>query len=105
MLRDGVYEPVIDGRIETEYDAAWIPRGLTAWVTTERQTYVVKGRVLTTVPLRHRRVRAAGSGSYTRITESLTAYSCEGRTVLGMTEYCDVMEDGVPISERRALAA
>ncbi|MDA7418973.1 hypothetical protein PGB34_21600 [Xenophilus arseniciresistens] len=105
VLRDGVYESVIDGRIETDYDEAWIPRSLTAWVTTQRQTYVLKGRVLTTVPLRHRKVGASDFSSYTRITESLSEYSCEGHTVLGMTEYCDVMNDGVPISERAAAPA
>ncbi|MBO9650392.1 MAG: hypothetical protein J7605_17965 [Variovorax sp.] len=102
VLRDGVYEPVIDGRIETEYDEAWIPKGLTAWVTTERKTYVMKGRILTTVPLRHRKVGASDFKTYTRITESMTQYTCEGHTVLGMTEYCDLMNDGVPISERQA---
>ena len=105
VLRDGQYEPVIDGRIQTEYDAAWIPRGLTAHVTTARQTYVLKGRIVTTVPLRHKRAGASDLRTYTRITESLTEFSCEGRTVLGMTEYCDVMNDGVPISEQQPVAA
>jgi hypothetical protein len=105
VLRDGRYEPVIDGRIQTEYDAAWIPRSLTAHVTTARQTYVLTGRIVTTVPLRHKRAGASDLRTYTRITESLTEFSCEGRTVLGMTEYCDVMNDGVPISEQQPLAA
>lgn len=105
VLRDGVYEPVIDGRIETRYDAAWYPQGLTAWATTARETYVVEGRVLATVPLRHRKAGAAAGTAYTRITESLTEYRCQGRTVLGMSEYCDVMEDGRPVSERAPAAA
>jgi len=105
VLRDGAYEPVIDGRIETEYDEAWIPRSLTARVRTARQTHVLTGRIVTTVPLRHKRVGAPDLRTYTRITESLTEFSCEGRTVLGMTEYCDVMNDGVPISERPSQAA
>ena len=63
---------------------------------------VMKGRILTTVPLRHRKVGARDFKTYTRITESMTDFSCEGHTVLGMTEYCDVMNDGVPISEQRA---
>ena len=100
VLRNGAYEAVIDGRIETQYDAAWIPQGLTAWVTTAQGTYVMKGRVRTTVPLRHRKVGATDWRTYTRITEGLTEYTCEGQTALGMAEYCDVMEDGVPISER-----
>jgi len=98
VLHNGVYEPVLDGRIDTEYDDAWYPRRLTAWVTTALQTYVLQGRVLATVPLRHKRAGATDWRSYTRITESMSEYSCEGRTALGMTEYCDVMNDGVPIS-------
>jgi hypothetical protein len=105
VLVDGAYEPVIDGRIETRYDDAWIPQGLTAWVTTARKTYVLEGRVLTTVPLRHRKAGTQDMSTYTRITESLTEYTCEGRTVLGMTEYCDLMNDGVPVSERPRAAA
>jgi hypothetical protein len=101
VLRDGVYEPVIDGRIETDYDAAWYPRGVTAWVTTARHTYEVRGRILATVPLRHKRAGATDWSTYTRITESMSEYTCEGRTTLGMTEYCDVMNDGVPISVRK----
>jgi hypothetical protein len=100
VLVDGRYEPVVDGRIETTYGEGWIPRGLTAWVSTARETYVLEGRVLATVPLRHRKAGATDLRTYTRITESLTEYRCEGRTVLGMSEYCDVMEDGVPASER-----
>jgi hypothetical protein len=99
VLRDGAYEAVIDGRIETHYDQAWYPRELTAWITTKRNTYELQARVLATVPLRHRRAGAAG-GRYTRITESMSEYTCQGRVALGMTEYCDVMVGGIPISER-----
>ena len=104
VLRNGVYEPVIDGRIETDYDADWYPRSLTAWVTTARQTYVLHGRVRATVPLRHKRAGAAAN-SYTRITESMSEYRCEGRRALGVTEYCDRMDDGVPISVRGQVRA
>jgi hypothetical protein len=97
VLRNGVYEPVTGGHIETVYDEDYYPRELTAWVTTTQGTYEVKGRVLCTVPLRHRKVGGDGR-SYTRITESMSEYTCQGRTVLGMTEYCDVMTDGLPLS-------
>jgi hypothetical protein len=100
VLRDGAYEPVLDGRIETDYDDSWYPRGLRAWVSTARQTYTLQASVLATVPLRHRSPGTADWSRYTRITESMSEYRCEGRTALGMTEYCDVMEDGVPISVR-----
>ena len=35
---------------------------------------------------------------FTRITEAMTEYQCDGRTVLGMSEFCDVVTDGIPIS-------
>lgn len=98
VLRNGVYEPVIDGRIETDYDAQYIPRGLTATVITAAGRYTLSGRVLATVPLRHKRVGATDWRTYTRITESMTEYRCGGLHALGMTEYCDVMNDGVPVS-------
>ncbi|MDO8704391.1 MAG: hypothetical protein Q7J84_05520 [Sulfuricaulis sp.] len=104
VLRNGVYEPVIDGRIETDYDEAYYPRGLTAWITTEQGTYIVKGKILTTVPLRHKRAGSSDWSTYTRITESMTEYTCEGRTALGMTEYCDVMTNGVPLSLQESAA-
>jgi hypothetical protein len=102
VLRNGVYEPVLNGKIETDYDEAWYPRGLTVAVTTAQGVYVLKGKILSTVPLRHKRVGATDWSTYTRITESMTEYTCDGRTVLGMAEYCDVMNNGVPISEAGA---
>lgn len=97
VLTGGEFEPVVDGRIESQWGPHHYVRSLTAWVRTERREYTVEGEVLTLVPLRHR--RAGGDGtSYTRITEALTRFTCEGRTALGMAEYLDVMENGVPIS-------
>ena len=102
VLKGGVYEPVIDGSIETVYDEAWIPQRLTARVRTAVREYAITGTVRATVPLRH---RGADASSYTRITEGMSLYECDGRRVLGMTEYCDRIEHGVPISvalERQA---
>ena len=100
VLWDGVHEPVIDGSIQTDYEDGWYPRSLTARVTTKRRTYELTARMLATIPLRHRRATGGGD-SYTRITESMSEYTCEDRTVLGMTEYCDLMVGGLPISERQ----
>ena len=97
VLRNGRYEPVINGHIETVYDDKYYPVSLTAHVQTAERSYTVVGKVGALVPLRHK--SASGDpDSYTRITEGITTYSCEGRTVLGMSEYCDVMVKGTPIS-------
>lgn len=97
VLRDGIYEEVVDGHIVTDYDAQWMPRGLTAEVVTRQGRYTLTGRVLATVPLRHKRV-GGDAAHYTRITESMCEYQCNGMRALGMAEYCDVVQDGVPIS-------
>jgi hypothetical protein len=99
VLRNGRHEPVIDGRIVTVYDERYFPRSFTAHVRTAERSYTLQGKVGALVPLRHKRAGGAGEeSSYTRITEGITEYSCEGRRVLGMSEYCDVMVDGTPIS-------
>jgi hypothetical protein len=98
VLRDGLYEPVIDGRIETVYDELYYPKSLEAWVKTDKREYRLTGRVGALVPLRHRRKGSDDPAAYTRITEGLTEYQCEGRTALGLSEYLDEMVGGVPIS-------
>ncbi len=100
VLRNGVYEPVIDGRIEADYDEDWYPRSFSAWIQTGQRRYELQGRVLATVPLRHKRQAGTEMDTYTRITESMSEYRCDGQEALGMTEFCDVMEGGVPISVR-----
>jgi hypothetical protein len=37
-----------------------------------------------------------------RIVKAMSRFICEGRTVLGMTEFLDLMEDGCPVSLARA---
>jgi len=98
VLRNGLYEPVLEGRIDTEYDENWYPIQLNAWMKTEQREYMLRGRVLTTVPLRHRAKHTNDNDSYTRITESLTEYECDGNTALGMTEFCDLMLNHMPVS-------
>ena len=104
VLRNGAYEAVLDGHIGTDYGPGHIPRGLNVWVRTAQGRYDFTARVLATVPLRHKRAGAA-AGSYTRITESMSEYRCGELRALGMTEYCDVMQDGVPISVALEAAA
>jgi hypothetical protein len=97
VLRDGRYEPVIDGHVETVYDAHYYPTSFIAQVRTAERAYTLEGKVGALVPLRHK--SASGDPeAYTRITEGITEYSCEGRTALGMSEYCDLMVKGTPIS-------
>lgn len=99
VLRNGAYEPVLDGRIETVWNDGGLPESLTAWVRTAEDEYTLEGEVVSLVPLRHRRADNPDDlSSYTRITEAMTRYTCQGRTALGMSEYLDLVEDGVPVS-------
>ncbi len=98
VLRGGVYEAVIDGPIRMDHGPDYIPCALTATVTTAAREYTLTGRVLATVPLRHKRQVSTDWRTYTRITESMTEYRCGQLRALGMTETCDLMNDGVPIS-------
>jgi hypothetical protein len=106
VLRNGRYEPVTHGHIVTVYDERYYPRSFIAHVRTAERSYTLQGKVGALVPLRHRRAGTEGAGgngrevngAYTRITEGITEYSCEGRRALGMSEYCDLMVDGTPIS-------
>ncbi len=104
VLRNGVYEPVIDGHIDTDYGPGYIPRGLTATVGHRgRQLHAHRARAGHRAAAPQAR-GSAGAGSYTRITEGMTEFRCNGLRALGMTEYCDVMNDGVPISVALAKA-
>lgn len=99
VLRDGVLEPVVDGRIDTRWGDDSYPISLTAHVRTTERDYTIRGEVLSLVPLRHRSARNPEDlSSYTRITEAMTRFTCEGRTTLGMSEYLDLVKDGVPVS-------
>lgn len=98
VLRQGVFEPVIEGRIEPTYDAQYLPTGLKVWIRTQIGEYHLTGRVLTTVPLRHKARAGADPATYTRITESMTSYQWADQQALGMTEFCDVMVGGIPRS-------
>jgi hypothetical protein len=98
VLRQGRYEPVVAGHIDTVYDAGHLPRELRATLQTAEGRYILQGRVLRTLPLRHRRAGAQEGEPYTRITENLVEFRCGELRALGMAEYCDRMEQGVPVS-------
>lgn len=100
VLRNGVYEPVRKIHLQTDWDAQHFHRAFTARFETDQRSYELKARVRTLIPLRHKPLPGADPDSYTRITEALTEYTCEGRTVLGMSEFCDVVTRGIPISRQ-----
>lgn len=98
MLDDGTYEPILGARIETEWNDADVShRTLRAIVRTARGEHVISGRVLSLIPLRHRRSAPGGDPQTTRISEGLTEWRWDGHTGYGLSEYLDQMVDGRPV--------
>lgn len=104
VLRNGAYEKVRKIDLHTDWDENHYHRAFSARFETDSRSYELQARVRTLLPLRHKPVAGGDPNSYTRITEALTEYRCEGRTALGMSEFCDVMSDGLPISLREEKA-
>jgi hypothetical protein len=65
-------------------------------IRTARRRIIVEGKVLSLAPLRNRR-EIDGRIVVSRISESFTELTCEGRRGLGVTEFIEVVENGVPV--------
>lgn len=74
---------------------------LAALVSTASKNYEVKGRILTTLTLRQKRSNASDNRNYARMIEKMTDFTCDGSNALGITESCDVMKYGLPISQQK----
>lgn len=100
VFQGGLLQPVSELRMHTEWDSEFMHRGFTASFNASGRSYTLEGLVRSLIPLRHKPAAGAQPGSFTRITEAMTEYRCDGRTTLGMSEFCDVVTGGVPISHR-----
>lgn len=103
ILRNGAFEPVESMRLQTQWDEDYYHRAFTVQLRTAQRAYVLEGQVVSVVPLRHKPLPGADPNTLTRIVEALTEYRCDGRTVLGMSEFCDLVTDGIPITHRLKL--
>jgi len=103
VLRDGVYHDIEAARIEPVWDSNHYQTELSVWLRTEDgEEYELDGKVLSLIPLRHRRTDKDGNVWLTRITEGFTEYRCNGRTGYGISEFLDqIDEDGVPQGFRK----
>jgi hypothetical protein len=97
VLRDGEYVMIDDARIESEWDSHWYQTRLRAWAKTAEREYEIQGRVMSMIPLRHRRRAEDGRELMTRITEGMTEFCCDGKTGYGLSEYLDQIVDGKPV--------
>ena len=98
-LADGVYEPLVDIQIDTEWrtDDTYHDR-IHAVARTKDAEHVIDGTVLSLIPLRNRRTTPDGEQLVTRISEGMTEWrSDDGRVGYGLSEYLDQMIDGQPV--------
>ena len=98
-LADGVYEPLIDVQIDTEWrtDDTYHDR-IHAVARTKDAEHVIDGTVLSLIPLRNRRTTPDGDQLVTRISEGMTEWRDDaGRVGYGLSEYLDQMVDGQPV--------
>ncbi len=93
VLRNGVRELVTGVEVVSEYGPApYYPTAMTLRMQTESGAEVTAtGTVFHNVPLRHRR-----GDSIARLTEVLARFDFEGLVGYGISEYHDLMVDGVP---------
>ena len=95
FMREGLYEPIRDLDIVTDWSEDRDQRHITCLVRTDRGAEVIQGRVRTLAPLRNHRM-VDGRELRTRIAEGFTEWHWNGRTGLGMSEYLDLIEGGKP---------
>tara|TARA_B110000438_G_scaffold294600_1_gene336259 strand:- start:1315 stop:2241 length:927 start_codon:yes stop_codon:yes gene_type:complete len=96
VLHDDSYHLINEVEIDSEWDTDWHQKSLIARVSTNTDSYEIKGEVKSLIPLRNQRVAPDGNQLLTRITEGLTKYTCNGHIGWGMSEYLDQIVDGVP---------
>ncbi len=88
-----------DFRIGSEWDGDdAYHRTIDAELVAGDRHWKARGRVMTLIPLRNRRLDPDGNRLVTRISEGLTEWTLDdGRTGYGLSEYLDQIVDGRPV--------
>ena len=92
----GAYEDIEDGDVMIDWTGDKDPATFKLGLRTAKRRIIVDGKVLSLAPLRNRR-EIDGTIVTSRISESFTEFSSGGRKGLGVTEFIEVLEDGVPV--------
>lgn len=95
------YHKITDCRIESDWNDRGEQTAMRCWAKTDAAEYDITGEVLSMIPLRNRRKTPDGDQLFTRITEAMTKYECDGQVGIGMSEYLDQVVDDWPIGAPR----
>jgi hypothetical protein len=95
LMVDGQYEEITDLDIFNEWSQDSDPISFQLSIRTAKRKARMEGRILNCAPLRNRRTEQ-GVTMQSRIAECFTELDWDGRVGYGMTEYVEVMRDGVP---------
>ena len=97
LFANGEARNLEGGEIRSEWDEHGYVKSLHFRTRADGVDYEIHGDVLSLIPLRNRREKPDGGMLLTRITEGMTAYTCNGEPALGMSEYLDQIVDGRPV--------
>ncbi len=91
------YHKITDCSIDSDWDDKGEQTAMRCWAKTDEAEYEITGEVLSMIPLRNRRSTPDGEQLFTRITEAMTRFECDGQTGIGMSEFLDQVVDDWPI--------
>jgi hypothetical protein len=97
----GCLHPIERIELDTVWDDQCYPSQIVARITSTAGQHELRGTVVLDAPLRNRRKHPDGTETVSRIVESLTQWTFDGRTAWGLSEYLDKMVDGVPAGMER----
>ncbi len=95
LMVDGGYEEILDLDLFNDWSSDKDPTRFKLSVRTAQRAVRIDGRILCCAPLTNRRADQ-GVTVHSRIAECFTELSWDGRLGYGMTEYVEVLRDGVP---------
>lgn len=93
---DGAYEDITDLDIVTDWDDNLEPLRIHVGVRSAARGITLEGEVIKLAPLSNRR-KVGDEMLRSRIAEGLTRWRWDGREGIGVTEYIEFLEDGIPV--------
>lgn len=96
LMVDGVYEPVADLNVVTDWTSQYDPRRMRIGVRTARRSALIEAEVLSSAPLRNRR-REGEQTHLSRIAECFTQFRWDGAEAWGMAEYIERIDGDRPV--------